>query len=219
MLDDHPDVNCKMEVCAKREMEKLYEKYDMKDAHRRFSTDAVKALTLEMNSDKSWKTSSGFKFLFHHDRADTEELYKLLLQTKGIKKIMLTRNPLERYISVRTAQKTDQFWLGKKTFEHKIKFTRENFLEYIDRCNNEYNYALSSIQGPMITIDYKEICSTSCLKELHQFLKVPYIHIPLPEWGTHISTKQNHSQMSYRVENFTEMVDYISTTPYKKYLV
>jgi len=211
LLDAHPNINCKLEYCAKYQIEELYEKYNTRDA--------IQALTLVMNSDKSWETNSGFKFLFHHERSDTEELYKLLLQTASIKKIMLTRNPLESYISLKTAQKTNEFWLGRKTSEHKIKFVKENFLEYTDRCNNEYNYALSTVQGPMTTVDYKEICNTSCLRELHRFLEVSYIHAPLPEWTLGQSTKQNHTQMSYRVENFTEMVDYVSTTPYKKYLV
>ena len=233
-IKHHPDLDCKLEFFPTEWMDRLVKEYD--------TNDPIKILTKIINGEGrgvhesrpqrvAWEPSTGFKFLFSNYREETAKLYNLLLSCSSIRKILLTRNPLEGFISRQTAEELHKYWLGQDTSKTKITFNKEKFLQYIDVTSNNYTYALKRIAGPLITIDYKDICNTLCQKELYTFLNVPYIHTRLPKnsevkaWQINQpdnpdgTTKQNHTQMSYRVENFTEMVEYISTTPYKKYLI
>ena len=216
-LDAHPNIDCRQEYfwAKGKGYPELAKKYN--------TSDSIQLLRYIINDPADpWNLSTGFKFLFNNHHEKTTELYEALLKCNSIKKILLIRNPLERYISQRTGDKTNgTFWLGQNTSNIKIAFDKKDFLKFMEKSFNDYQYALKRISGPMITIDYKDVCSTICQKELCAFINVPYVHAKLPDWAdSHDgTTKQNHTQMSYRVENFTEMVDYISTTPYKEYLV
>jgi len=231
----HPDLDCKLEYFPSEWMEEFIKKYNTRDPIQ-ILTQIINEPTPRLRGKarpEPWGPSTGFKFLFSNYRKETEELYNLLLSCPSIKKILLTRNPLERFISQQTAEQLGLYWLGQDTSKTKITFDKHKFLRYVESTSNNYTYTLQHITGPLITIDYKDICNTLCQKELHAFLNVPYIHTRLlkcneikgksdppykPE-NPDSTTKQNHTQMSYRIENFTEMVEYICTTPYKKYLV
>jgi len=242
MLNEHPNVECKFEYFNKLNYGRYSKKYN--------TTDPIKIL--ENLLEENWenpehvkKDRTGFKFLFPNNRPETNKLYEYLLKCHKIKKILITRNPLEKYISERTVRASKlipstgpdgtiteyraQFekdmgrpigktWLGDKSTDVTITFNKDDFLRFVEGYNLSYSYALRLIKGPLITIDYIDTCNTTAQERVYNFLDIPYKHIHLPDWG-HGTTKQNETQMSYRVKNFSEMVEYISTTPYKQYLI
>lgn len=218
LLDKHPNIRCELEHFYKSIYEDHAKKFKTDD-----SVEIFKALSRVWKQTEGVTTQkiNGFKFLFSNLWEKSEKIYKKLLKDKDIKKILITRNPLELYISSRICSIStvdEKNWLGTKLHGTKIVFDKKQFINKIQKDNENYTYALKTIQGNLITIDYKDICNTTCFKSIHEFLDVPYVSTQLLDWG-HGSTKQNYTQMSYKVENFEEMVEYISTTPYKNYLV
>jgi len=234
LLSEHPNVKCEMEHFYKSRYEKYAKQFKTDDVFEIFKILNKKWMKSQLDLFKETKKVIGFKFLFSNIHSKTEKLYTSLLKDKDIKKILITRNPLEVYISnkiceISTVDKKN--WLGTKLHGTKITFNKNHFICKTEIDNNRYMFALKNIQGNLITIDYKDICNTTCFKKIHDFLNVSYVPTQLPsrsdlqgarlhslDWGKS-TTKQNYTQMSYKIENFEEMVEYISTTPYKNCLI
>ena len=217
ILDLHPNIHCQLEHFYRPKYEEYVQTYKTEDSVKIYNQ-----IAKEWNKTKELPSNplTGFKFIFSNHRPETERLYRKLLRNNEIKKILITRNPLERYISNKIgaiATVESKNWLGTKLHGTKMRFDQKGFLNFLKKDNLAYDYALRIIQGPLLTIDYTDTTNTTAFKDIYNFLNVPDSPTTLLDWGG--STKQNYTQMSYKVENFTEMVEYLRTTPYKKWLV
>ena len=92
MLNEHPNVECKFEYFNKLNYGRYSKKYN--------TTDPIKILENLLkdnwdNPEHVKKDRTGFKFLFPNNRPETNKLYEYLLKCHKIKKILITRNPIE----------------------------------------------------------------------------------------------------------------------------
>lgn len=116
---------------------------------------------------------SGFRYFHDHD----PRIFDLVMDDPRCAKIVLTRNPLESYVSLKIAQATGQWKLTnpKNLKQAKARFDAVDFIEHLDGVQQFQIRLLRALQSRGQTafyIDYDDIPDLDVLNGLAAFLGV-----------------------------------------------
>lgn len=116
---------------------------------------------------------SGFRYFHDHD----PRLFDLVMDDPRCAKIILTRNPLESYVSLKIAQATGQWKLThpKDLKQAKARFDAPEFITHLDQVQEQQIRLLRALQTRGQTafwIDYEDIPDLAVLNGLAAFLGV-----------------------------------------------
>lgn len=116
---------------------------------------------------------SGFRFFHDHD----PRVLAALLADRRCAKIVLTRNPIESYVSLKIAQATGQWKLGNahSRREAQVRFDADEFTQHLEQVQAfqvEILHALQCSGQTAFYIDYEDIGDLEVLNGLATFLGV-----------------------------------------------
>lgn len=116
---------------------------------------------------------SGFRYFHDHD----PRIFDLVMDDPRCAKIVLTRNPLESYVSLKIAQATGQWKLTnpKNLKQAKARFDAVDFIDHLDGVQQFQIRLLRALQSRGQTafyIDYDDIPDLDVLNGLAAFLGV-----------------------------------------------
>ena len=145
---------------------------------------------------------SGFRFFHDHD---TRILAAVLADT-NCAKIILTRNPLESYVSLRIARETGQWKLGdgKALKTAKVRFDPRGFNAHLDQVQDFLGLVTGALQRSgqaAFQMDYTDLSDVSVLNGLAQYLGVAS-ELAAPDAAL---KKQNPASLLDKVTNPAEM--------------
>lgn len=156
--------------------------------------------------DAAAPTTLAFRLFQGHNK----EVLKTLLANKSAVKIVLTRNPLESFISLLLAKQTNQWLVTAPTARKKakVKFIPEEYEAFKSGRRNFYDGILQELQQKKHTfavLDYAELNDLSRVNEtLSQVLPDTSLS-ELPQ----VIVKQNPGSLASKVINFEEMNSYL----------
>lgn len=127
-------------------------------------------------------------------------------------KIVLRRNPVESYVSLKIAQATNQWRMkdAKNPKKAQITFLAEEFSEYLEQTQAHYAAIARQTKAAGQTvfyIDYTDLNDLDVLTGLASYLGASGVDFK-PKSDT---KKQNPEPLSQKVNNFDEMVQHLST--------
>ncbi len=113
----------------------------------------------------------GFRLFYDHD---TRAIDHVLLDSKAAK-IILTRRPIDSYVSLKIARKTGQWWLGDMTSARAAKVPFEaqeyaDFLNDLSEFQTRINHSLQTTGQTAFHIGYEDLSDDDVLAGLGQFL-------------------------------------------------
>lgn len=140
---------------------------------------------------------AGYRFFSDHD----PRVLAQALADKRCAKIVLTRNPLESYVSLQIARATGQWKLGdaRRRREARARFEAAEFTEHVTRLQAfqlQIQRALQTTGQTAFWIDYDDIGELSVIRGLATFLGVPP-----PEALDDTVKKQNPEALEDLIEN------------------
>ncbi|WP_139193970.1 nodulation protein NodH [Pseudorhodobacter antarcticus] len=146
---------------------------------------------------------SGFRYFHDHD----PRVLPLVLADPRCAKIILTRNPVESYVSWKIAQATGQWKLtqAKRLKTAKAVFNADEFTAHLAQLQDFQLALMHGLQTSGQTafyIDYEDINDTDVLNGLARFLQVQGA-LEAPD---DTLKKQNPEDISEKVENYDEML-------------
>ncbi len=145
---------------------------------------------------------SGFRFFHDHD----PRILDAVLADVTCAKIILTRNPLESYVSLQIVRETGQWKLGdgKALKTAKVRFDPRGFQTHLDQVQG----FLSVIRGTLqqsgqaaFQLDYEDLQDVAVLNGLARFLGVDAV-LASPDTAL---KKQNPGALADKVTNPAEM--------------
>lgn len=144
----------------------------------------------------------GFRFFHDHD----PRVLAHCLEDRRCAKVILTRNPLESYVSLKIAAQTGQWMLrdAKNRKKAQVAFDAEGFerhLEAVQGFQLELLHALQVSGQTAFYIDYEDLGDLAVLNGLAAFLGVDGRAEALPE----DLKKQNPEELASKVANPGEM--------------
>ncbi len=145
---------------------------------------------------------AGFRFFHDHD----PRVPDLVLQDTTCAKIILTRNPLESYISWKIALESDQWWLAN-TRHLRTPRPRFDLAEFQSRSQAVQEFQVRLLRRLQVTgqtafyVDYADVLDLDVLNGLAAFLGVP---ARLRALDTRFK-KQNPEAIRDKVSNPSEM--------------
>ncbi|MBD3763297.1 MAG: nodulation protein NodH [Rhodobacterales bacterium] len=145
---------------------------------------------------------SGFRYFHDHD----PRVFPAVMADPACAKIVLTRNPVESYVSWKIAQATGQWKLTKATRARsaRAQFDADEFMAHLDRLQG---FQLQILHGLQVTgqtafyLDYDDVQDLDVLNGLAAFLGVP---ARLSELDPTLK-KQNPEEIGAKVENLDQM--------------
>ncbi|MFC0279582.1 nodulation protein NodH [Falsigemmobacter intermedius] len=140
---------------------------------------------------------AGFRFFHDHD----PRILDTALADPRCAKIVLTRNPLESYVSLQIARATGQWKLGdaRRRREARARFDGAEFEDHVTRLQAfqlQIHRALQTSGQTAFWIDYEDIGELSVIQGLAAFLGVP-----APEALDDSVKKQNPESLDSLIEN------------------
>lgn len=149
---------------------------------------------------------SGFRFFGDHD----PRVFDLVMADRRCAKIVLTRNPLESYVSLKIAQATGQWKLGdaRRRREAVARFVPEEFEAHLAR---HQAFQLQILRGLQVSgqtafwIAYEDIGALDVINGLAAYLGAP----SLAALDDSVK-KQNPEPIETLVENADEMAEALS---------
>ncbi len=156
-------------------------------------------------------TLSGFRLFQDHD----ERALSTVLASPRCAKIVLTRNPVDSYVSLKIAKATGQWWLGDATTARRAKarFDADEFHEFLRERRDFYlrvNRALQTSGQTAFHVDYADLTDHSVIAGLGRFLGISG-EAGKPKVRAKV---QNPQPLSEKVENFDEMAKALSSSDY-----
>lgn len=153
---------------------------------------------------KAQEGLNGFRFFHDHD----PRVLDALLRDKRCAKVVLTRNPLESYVSRKIAAETGQWKLtdAKHRKSAKIRFDEQEFLQMLDKVQGfqvRLQHALQASGQTAFYLTYEDALDLDVVNGLAAFLGVDE---SMPELSTKLK-KQNPAPLSDKVENYDQMTD------------
>ncbi len=144
----------------------------------------------------------GFRFFHEHDA----RVFSPLLLDRRCAKVVLTRNPIDSYISLKIAQETGQWKLtnARRARSGQATFDANDFIRYLDEQQGWQLAILNGLQASGQTafwIDYEDLQDLSVLNGLASFLGAPGRLDALDP----TLKKQNPTEFEEKVANFAEM--------------
>ncbi len=146
---------------------------------------------------------AGFRFFHDHD----PRVLKAVLKDRRCAKIILTRNPLESYVSRKIAAETGQWRLGdlKDARSAQITFDADEFQEMLDEVKGfqkELQRALQHSGQTAFYINYEDIQDVEVVNGLARFLGVEAER----DKTTQKTKVQNPKRLQDKVVNYAQMV-------------
>ncbi|MBB5514395.1 LPS sulfotransferase NodH [Rubricella aquisinus] len=150
----------------------------------------------------------GFRLFQGHD----PRILRRTLIDDSCGKVILRRNPLDSFISLKIAQQTDQWMLRNinKRRQAKVHFDLAEFLRYSEETDAYYaqiNRLLQEHGQTAFTIAYDDVKDPAVLHGLARYLGTDE-HLAAPKEGI---TRQNPGPLSEKVENYDEMIAALET--------
>ncbi|MDC0737675.1 nodulation protein NodH [Cognatishimia sp. SS12] len=147
-------------------------------------------------------TLSGFRFFHDHD----PRILDGCVQDPRCAKIILTRNPMDSYVSWKIAQATGQWKLTdvRKRRDSKVTFEGDEFIEFTARMQGFQVYLLNALQRSGQTafyVAYEDLQDVSVMNGLARFLG---IEAQLEMLDNKLK-RQNPSPLADKVENFDDI--------------
>ena len=144
----------------------------------------------------------GFRFFHDHDR----RVLDICLDDPRCAKIILTRNPVDSYVSWKIAQATGQWKLTnvKRRKDSKIKFDAPEFEAHVAQLQKFQVFLLNRLQTTAQTafyVDYEDLQSVDVINGLARFLGCEE---QLDALDASLK-KQNPSPLQDKVSNYDEM--------------
>lgn len=151
---------------------------------------------------------SGFRIFEGHDA----RVINAALQDPNCAKIILQRDPLESFISLKIAQKTDQWLLHDASHRKKVKviFNAEEYQKYHAKLTKYYAHIHKTLQISGQTafwIRYPEQKDVNTLNGLASFLGVKARIKKIKE----VIRRQNPEPLEDKVENFEQLHSFLGT--------
>lgn len=120
---------------------------------------------------RSAKALPGFRLFNDHD----QRAIKHVLGDPGAAKIVLTRRPIDSYVSLKIARKTGQWWLGDMTSARaaRVSFVAEEFADFLNDFwdfQNQINQALQKTGQTAFHISYDDLSDDEVLAGLGAYL-------------------------------------------------
>ncbi len=117
------------------------------------------------------KSLPGFRLFHDHDRRAIDHV----LTDRRAAKIILTRRPIDCYVSLKIARKTGQWWLGDMTSARvaKVPFVAEEYAEFLNELSAFQTHITHSLQTSGQTafqIGYDDLSNDEVLAGLGCFL-------------------------------------------------
>ncbi|NDW46448.1 nodulation protein NodH [Ruegeria sp. PrR005] len=149
----------------------------------------------------------GFRYFHDHD----PRILDTVLSDPRCAKIILTRNPLDSYVSWKIAKETGQWKLTniKKRKEAQARFDAEEFARHVEELQDFQVFLLNSLQRGGQTpfyIAYEDLQDLGVLNGLAQWLGVPARLEGLDD----SLKRQNPSPLTSKVVNADEMIQSLS---------
>lgn len=220
LLDSAPDIRCYGEIFKGSAVELppeelAYLRLQAKDTEKRDEMGMAVLNRLRKRTDEAGLIF-GFKdFRFNLTRV---KIYQQILNSKGWKKVFLFRNPVERYISMERADLTGIFVVTERSqtdgmdLKRPIRFDAERFEKSMGshkRLTEDARTALDKLGPELVRVlDYPEVNDLAARKGLMGFLGSAGDGAMLA--SDHV--KQFTASMESGVENWSEMLDYLSRT-------
>lgn len=142
----------------------------------------------------------GFRLFYDHD----ERAIDHVLSDPTAAKIILTRRPIDSYVSLKIARKTGQWWLGDMTSARaaKVPFDTEEYSEFLntlDGFQEKLRHALQVTGQTAFHIGYDDLSDDDIIAGLGKFLgaKGP------PDASKVRAKVQNPTPVSERLTNHT----------------
>ena len=153
--------------------------------------------------DTSSDRIAGFRIFPDH----TPMILSHILRDTKCAKIILTRSPLDCFISLKLAQKTDQWRMGDidTKIEAKIVFDWNEYEEYLEQHQQFYRRVrqnLLSAGEPALLVDYEDLQSIDVINGIAKYIGSAQ---DMKSFKFR-SSKQNSLALADRVENYEEML-------------
>jgi len=150
----------------------------------------------------------GFRLFHDHDA----RVVNRVLPDPRIGKVILTRNPLESYVSRKIASATGQWRLTdmKHARSAQVSFDREEFAELIEKLQAfqlKLQRGLQTTGQTAFYLRYEDINDADVLNGLAAFLGSDH----RIDTASKVLKKQNPSDLSEKVENYESMVGSLAT--------
>lgn len=145
---------------------------------------------------------NGFRYFSDHD----PRVFDAFMQDRSCAKVVLTRNPVESYVSLSIARQTGQWKLGdaRTRKSGKARFDADDFTAYLQEAQGfqlQIMHALQISGQTAFYIDYDDLRDRTVLDGLTRFLGRPQ---GIPDQSVGI-VPQNPEPIEEKVENFPEM--------------
>ncbi|MCW1951060.1 MAG: sulfotransferase family 2 domain-containing protein [Octadecabacter sp.] len=145
---------------------------------------------------------NGFRYFNDHD----PRVFDPVMSDRRCAKIILTRNPVESYVSWKIAKSTGQWKLTdvKRLREDTISFNADEFRDHINKLQAFQVRLLNTLQKSGQTafyVDYEDLQDVGVMNGMAAFLGIDERLEALDK----SLKKQNPSALSDKVENFAEM--------------
>ncbi len=150
---------------------------------------------------------SGFRYFSDHD----PRVFDRIINDPECAKVILTRNPVDSYVSWRIAQNTGQWKLTnvKRRKDGTMHFDGSDFETYLSKLQEQQILLQNQLQKTGQTafyIAYDDINDLEILNGLARFLGTDEKRDTLDDK----LKRQNPSPLSTKVENYSEMLEYLS---------
>lgn len=113
----------------------------------------------------------GFRLFYDHDSRVIDHV----LRDEGAAKIVLTRRPVDSYVSLKIARKTGQWWLGDMSSARSAKVSFDaaeyaQFLNTLSSYQDRIRHALQTTGQTAFHVDYSELSDPEVVSGLGRFL-------------------------------------------------
>ena len=132
-------------------------------------SDPVRAI-IAMQKDTSGL--QGFRLFYDHD----QRVIDFVLKDPKAAKIILTRRPLDSYVSLKIARKTGQWWLGDMTSARaaKVAFEAQEYADFLNDLSgfqSQITHTLQTTGQTAFHIGYQDLSDDDVLAGLGKFLR------------------------------------------------
>lgn len=147
----------------------------------------------------------GFRYFHDHD----PRVFDAIMNDRGCAKIILTRNPLESYVSTRLAWETNQWKLNETEtpIPASITYDREDFRQILSKQTEFQQRIIHNLQSTgqsAFWLDYSDLRDNSVMTGLLHWLGRSDVQNVKPASD---QVPQNPRSMENKVTNFQEMQD------------
>ncbi|GHA48571.1 hypothetical protein GCM10008927_12080 [Amylibacter ulvae] len=153
-------------------------------------------------------TLPGFRWFSDHDR----RVLDFCLEDEECAKILLTRNPVDSFVSQKIAEQTDQWKMGDLHRRRKamVQFDVEEFKMYIAKRDANTDHIEKSLQSSgqaAFRLKYEDLNTIDAMNGAAQFIGARKLQKTLSQK----MARQNPEPLSQKVSNFDEMMQSIAS--------